>query len=332
MFKEFEEEEKKIQIEFENSKNQLQLLSNNLLIKEQYEYILNQIDLTKNKTKKIKNLKDQYKFDNNIIKKQKKIHELYSKNLLNYSIYNPEINNFEYTKKEKVQKNNTNINHLESSEVISINDIESNVLYTWDDLRWSGVNELPFDCKVSGIGPGELRLSKIFGGYISGYSQHYDLTLPDDTKWEVKYLATNSDKIRTGTNSRKIVERINNILKELFEIIRNQNDQSKAYVYANQFIDDHYELMIEKGEISTNKWKILYGIMKCTNQDIKYWFDKIMNEINYDLIFEDISGIFIVNKKGFYLVRKELFNTSIHFSHISQKLIKLDYDFPKTCN
>lgn len=159
--------------------------------------------------------------------------------------------------------------------------------YSWEDPRWSKVvKQIPYGGNAaSGIGPGEGRLAKIFGGKVQGGSVSFDVVTPDGRKWEVKALESASDQIKPGTEGRsaldapkKKLERIIDQMKKFVSVVdkigvqtlATDPDDAKVLAFIDGFIVDEYA-MFAKGEVSPERFKALRACLKALSLLKKKW-------------------------------------------------------------
>jgi hypothetical protein len=156
--------------------------------------------------------------------------------------------------------------------------------YQWNDSRWSrAVSKIAFGSskeksglEQAGTGPGEERLTKIFGGRTQGGSVSFDVVTPDDRRWEVKALESASATIRPGTEGKAAFDRpkkqLDAILKQIknfsivtkkfgAEVLAVDDDDIKVMRYVDSFVDEEL-VMFAKGEISPERFKALRAVLK----------------------------------------------------------------------
>ena len=125
--------------------------------------------------------------------------------------------------------------------------------------------------EVMGTGPGERWLSYIFGGGVAGGSVSYDVSLPDGTKCEVKELGSASSLVRPGTHGMAAYEKARDRLTEVMgqmKVFSGAIDEAmsdegfsemlspveqKIINFTKRFIESEYEMMVSKGEISSDR-------------------------------------------------------------------------------
>lgn len=132
--------------------------------------------------------------------------------------------------------------------------------------------------EAMGTGPGERWLAVIFGGKIMGGSVSYDVEIPDGTKCEVKELEQASSLIRPGTEGTAAVEaarvKLSTVMLQISDflesfnaqksvLIASMSDQDKQIIkYVKAFVDENYENIVSKGEISRGRIAELRSAMK----------------------------------------------------------------------
>lgn len=148
--------------------------------------------------------------------------------------------------------------------------------------------------EVMGTGPGERWLSHIFGGGVAGGSVSFDVKLPDGSKCEVKELGSSSALVRPGTHGMAAYEKARDRLAEVMSQMKSfataieeaETDsgftsmlkpiEQKIISFTKNFIDEEYDMMVSKGEISNDRLatfrKALIALQKLkayhTNADV----------------------------------------------------------------
>lgn len=136
--------------------------------------------------------------------------------------------------------------------------------------------------EISGTGPGEEWLSFIFGGQMQGGGVSFDIVTPDARAWEVKALESASETIRPGTEGLKAFDgpkkRLESIMRQLknFTILSRKadflnpedlSDEDKRIIdFVTTFIEDDYEMIVGKGEISRDRFIAFRGVLKALGQ------------------------------------------------------------------
>lgn len=165
-----------------------------------------------------------------------------------------------------------------------VSDIRPNQLYEWSDPRWnkalsslgSVFSKKRSDDDKAGTGPGETHLATIFGAAVQGGGTSYDLVTDDGRKWEVKALESPSDTIRPGTEGRRAFvqtkRHLDNVMKQMksfvdavnkFDIVKDlEEHELEALSYVVDFIDNDFEEIVSKGEITFPRRKALRATLK----------------------------------------------------------------------
>ena len=136
--------------------------------------------------------------------------------------------------------------------------------------------------EISGTGPGEEWLSFIFGGQMQGGGVSFDIVTPDARAWEVKALESASETIRPGTEGLKAFDgpkkRLESIMRQLknFTVLSRKadflnpedlSDEDKRIIdFVTTFIEDDYEMIVGKGEISRDRFIAFRGVLKALGQ------------------------------------------------------------------
>lgn len=206
-----------------------------------------------------------------IASKRENLEQELEKTEIKYSAFSPEIRGFTRTKKgssrssAKIEKPD-----LQTKVIIDINNIQYLKWHSWPIKVIKG--KIPYGTKNSdsegGVGPGENWVAITFGGKIQGGSVSYDVVLKDDSKWEVKQLLTKSETVRPGTEGLKAFEdareRLENIMHELQEFCNSYDksslkdflnkEQISKFEFIKSFIEDEFEMIVSKGEISKERF------------------------------------------------------------------------------
>lgn len=123
--------------------------------------------------------------------------------------------------------------------------------------------------EAMGTGPGERWLAVIFGGKVMGGSVSYDVEMPDGTKCEAKELESASSLIRPGTEGTAAVDearvKLNTIMLQMSDFLQSFDAQKSTLIasmtaeqkqiikYIKTFLDENYENIVSKGEISRGR-------------------------------------------------------------------------------
>ncbi len=127
-----------------------------------------------------------------------------------------------------------------------------------------------------GVGPGEERLATIFGGHVQGGSVSYDVVTPDGGKWEVKALESPSEMIRPGTEGKAALSATRDNLANIMKQLRNfvaagskpaaqeafKGSHKSIINYVRDFLATEYEEIVGKGEVTDERFKDLYTVLK----------------------------------------------------------------------
>lgn len=157
----------------------------------------------------------------------------------------------------------------------SLDDISFLTWHPWPkELKKAGIS---YGSKVAGndveqsslgTGPGEEWLAYVFGAQMQGGGVSYDLVMPDGSAWEVKQLLSQSNLIRPGTEGRKAFEkaktRLSSVLKQIESFVSVTNrlkltdamsqDAKSQFEMVESFINNEYEMFVEKGEVSKERF------------------------------------------------------------------------------
>jgi hypothetical protein len=198
-----------------------------------------------------------------------------------YAEYNPELRGYvrarsggAKTAADKVMPPNGKAVRL------SIDSVKPLRWYAWPPI---GSSKLIYhDANDKNVGPGEQWLAWLFGGQVQGGGVPFDVVTPDGRIWEVKELKKSSDTIRPGTEGRKAFKRAKKRLEGIVQQLRNfsilarrsgflqpgeLDETDKRIVdYVNVFVEDDYEMIVGKGEISRDRFIALRGVLKALQQ------------------------------------------------------------------
>lgn len=353
-----------------------------------------------------------YKYDPKLAQKQRKTLE---KNLESaeelYAEYDPSVRNYAAARKVDGAKTTANkeLPPSDKKELMSIDSIKPLTWYHWPKQvtksgKSYGSAKLKSGDEESGVGPGEEWLAYTLGAQTQGASVSFDLVTKDGRTWEVKALEKPSDTIRPGTEGLRAFEkprrRLNSIMTQLKNFVTVASrpgffapgeltqEQKKVIDYVTVFIEDNYELIASKGEVSNSKFVMLRGVLKAINQfktlmnsaagtpgtstdtriglndkevrvdkqtfidvakkvekatgekDVmaglqKYdillstlkdqaftnstaFFDEWFDSVDLNKVFEQVTGIFVVNPTGFIMIPSVMFKRAISFEKVTQ--------------
>lgn len=192
-----------------------------------------------------------------------------------YAAYNPEIRDYE--REMRGGSRSLADKQLPPKGKRALLDIKKTPYLKW--ISWPAKikqSKLAYGSKAAGdgeqadvgTGPGEDWLAYIFGGQVQGGGVSYDVITPDGNAWEVKQLLTKSETIRPGTEGLKAYEgsrdRMVTIMKQLKDFIRVSrklqlgkrldSTSKKRLNYVESFVDEQYGMIVDKGEISKERF------------------------------------------------------------------------------
>jgi len=207
----------------------------------------------------------------------------------NYSEYNPEFKNYEYSKSSSDEKYEKIMPDKNKKSYLDINDVKAGEWTPWPlAIKKSKLNfgSMKTGEAARSKGPGEDWLEYIFGGASQGASVPFDLVMPDGSVWEIKALENPSEAIRPGVEGRKeyaiAKNRMNAIMKQMGNFIITaktpgffeKEDFSEVDVkiinFVQVFIEDNYDLIVDKGEISRERTIALRGVLNSLGKFIIY--------------------------------------------------------------
>lgn len=212
-----------------------------------------------------------------------------------YAAYNPEIRDYQREKKGGARSLANKQMPTAGKKVFM--DITKTPFLKW--VEWPAAikkSKLAYGSKAAGdgeqadvgTGPGEEWLAYLFGGQVQGGGVSYDVVTPDGNAWEVKQLLTKSETIRPGTEGLKAFEgareRLVTIIKQLKDFVRTARKlklqqrlditSQKRLSYIESFVDEQYEMIVDKGEISKERFVDLRSTL-ITVQNLKQNIDPI---------------------------------------------------------
>lgn len=179
-------------------------------------------------------------------------------------------------------------------------DIKPMRWYDWNDPRWAkAIAGIPYGSRGSGsdssagIGPGEARLAKIFGGEIQGGGVSFDIVTPDGRQWEVKALEGATDTIRPESEGRaafaipkarmdRIIKQIRmfgNVVKKLELSDDVGPDTKKVLDYIEHFVNADGDMII-KGELSKERIIALRSALRALSAVKKTWESEGQTEVD----------------------------------------------------
>jgi hypothetical protein len=222
-------------------------------------------------------------------KKRQTLEDEFKKAEEEYAEYEPKLRGYVRTRASGGAKTlaNKEMPPADKHVYFSIEDVKPLVWYTWPkEVAKSGKSFGSAKTKtgeeVSGTGPGEEWLSFIFGGQMQGGGVSYDIVTPDSRAWEVKALESAADTIRPGTEGLKAFDvpkkRLETIMRQLknFTILARKTnffepddlvDEDKRIIdFVVTFIEDDYEMIVGKGEISRDRFIAFRGVLKALGQ------------------------------------------------------------------
>lgn len=176
---------------------------------------------------------------------------------------------------------------------VAVSDIRPLQWYEWSDERWTkvvkgvamGNTKDKSGDEKTGVGPGEERLAKIFGGRVQGGSVSFDIVTPDERRWEVKSLDNASDLIRPGTEGRiafekpaKRLEKIMGSMKNFVAVSKKldlgdvvTDEEKKVIDFVEGFVDDSFDMIVGKGEVAIDRFKALRAALNSVSKMKKRW-------------------------------------------------------------
>ena len=120
--------------------------------------------------------------------------------------------------------------------IIDVSEITSLEWYGWNDPLWvNAIRKIRLGTikdsdadRTAGVGPGEERLARIFGGKVQGGSVSFDVVTGADSFWEVKGLAEPTSTIRPGREGREVwikpAKIVTGVLNQVENFIRIVNE------------------------------------------------------------------------------------------------------------
>jgi hypothetical protein len=128
------------------------------------------------------------------------------------------------------------------------------------------------------MGPGEEWLEFILGGQMQGGKVPYDIVTVDGRSWEVKALDGAGSMIRPGTEGRAAFAKPRKRLISIMTQIKNfvalarrpgffekgdlSESEANMISFVKVFVEDDYEMIVEKGEIGRDRFIAFRGILK----------------------------------------------------------------------
>lgn len=211
-----------------------------------------------------------------------------------YGAYDPSVTGYERARVTKKPGAQAQYPAKTAKVYMPIGSIKPNQLYKWDDPLWNKVVKgIPLgftkggtsDDKQSGTGPGEARLAVILGGHVQGGGTSFDITTQDERQWEVKGLKGPKDLVRPGTEGLAAFEKPRQRLMKLMKALRNftivvkklgladsaGEGDKKVFEFVKGFIDDEFEWIVGKGEISGDRFRSLRAALKAVSVLKQRW-------------------------------------------------------------
>lgn len=226
-------------------------------------------------------------------KKRKTFEDELSKAEDLYANYNPQIRGYKADKKGGAKTTAAAVlPDKKTKAFLQINDVKPLEWYTWPDkiIKKAGISYGSKNAKISmedagpeaasGTGPGEEWLGYIFGGKVQGGGVSFDVVTPDGRCWEVKQLLSSSETIRPGTEGLKAYtgprKRLENIMRQLknfsttarrptYDSVFTEEDKKKVN-FVSVFVEDDYEMIVDKGEFSDDRRVRLRGVLKMISE------------------------------------------------------------------
>jgi hypothetical protein len=230
-----------------------------------------------------------YQYDPKISQKQRKTLELsLQKAEDEYAEYDPAFRGFVASRRPPTAKGTANkeLPPNDKKQLMSIDSIKPLVWYKWPQGiaksgKSFGSSKLKSGNEDAGVGPGEEWIAYTFGGQVQGGSVSFDIVTKDGRSWEVKALDGASDLIRPGTEGLKAFEqprrRLNNIMTQMKNFVNTAKkpgfigpndltpEQKRVIDYVTVFVQDNFEMIVGKSEISKSKFINLRGVLKAIN-------------------------------------------------------------------
>lgn len=238
-----------------------------------------------------KRLKDnpQYTYDPKLAAKQRKtLEDALKKAEQEYSEYNAELRGYVRSKAPKAEKSfDKQLPPPKKKVYMSIDDVKPLKWYTWPkEVKKSGKS---FGSAKAGagssgdevgrtMGPGEEWLEFILGGQMQGGKVPYDIVTVDGRSWEVKALDGAGSMIRPGTEGRAAFAKPRKRLISIMTQIKNfvalarrpgffekgdlSESEANMISFVKVFVEDDYEMIVEKGEIGRDRFIAFRGILK----------------------------------------------------------------------
>lgn len=176
---------------------------------------------------------------------------------------------------------------------MDINDVTALQWYPWPKVvaksgKQYGAAGTKTGEEMSGTGPGEEWLAYVFGGQAQGGGVSFDIVTPDGRTWEVKALETSTTTVRPGTEGRKAFEKPRKRLERIMAQMRlfvaavkksNLGESlsdvdNKIISYVSAFIDDDFEMIVGKGEISEERFVAFRSALKALNKFKEFHHNK----------------------------------------------------------
>lgn len=235
-----------------------------------------------------KQLKSQPEYDYNpslAAKRRETLEQLLDKAEARYAAYNPEVRGYRRERRGGSGARTTDDKQLPSKDKKGVLDINKISFMKWH--AWPAQvkrTKLSYGSKAAGddneqaamgTGPGEEWLAYVFGGQVQGGSVSYDVVMTDGSAWEVKQLLSKSETIRPGTEGLKAFEhskrRLNSVMQQLknFTVVCDKvklsdtltPDDAKKLEFVKSFVEDEYEMIVSKGEVSKGKFIDLRSVL-----------------------------------------------------------------------
>lgn len=231
-----------------------------------------------------------YQFDVNLAaKKRKTLEDEVEKTEIAYSKYNFErrAKNLNSVSSKSNKPAYEKTLPVGKKVFMKISDIKPTVWYPWPAIVKQ--SKLSYGSAASGgsaggvgLGPGEEWLAHIFGAEVQGASVPFDIVTPDGRSWEIKALEQSSATIRPCAEGRKAFakprKRLTQIMMQLknFSVVArragffNSSDLSQndkvVINFVTTFIQDEFEMIVEKGEISKERFITLRGVLNAVSK------------------------------------------------------------------
>ncbi len=174
-------------------------------------------------------------------------------------------------------------------------DIRSN-LCTW--TPWCEHALLvPFVSSKEGIGNGERRVAKTFGGVTLGPTATYDVLLSDGSKWEVKQVTKSSMTIRASATGADVLSEAR---AKIDDTMRRMSSLIEASVlccpdvlcdprmsFLQEFVKHEFDMIVKCCEISTKRFSLYKKAMNVASDILNSHRASIDGITGFELVHGD---------------------------------------------